>query len=183
MKKRYKLLLLLTCIVAVGFCIHYILSIRVVYPEGELSYLYDSNYNSHTSESPSLDTLKYLYVSEYGTMYGFDILVDFPESKVYLYTGGPNKIWKSEKFMYELNEDMRGTLKNLLEEYDVKNWRKNYNIVFSNLFSTYKWTVSMEFEDGTVQIHKGRSSTPHNFKAFMSEVHAVALELYPEYFN
>ena len=59
----------------------------------------------------------------------------------------------------------------ILEEYDVQKWRRTYTFRNPDAFQDgYSWKIVMQFDDGTVEKHRGEGSlTPENYDEFLHE--------------
>lgn len=67
-------------------------------------------------------------------------------------------------------------VKELLEKYDVQDWEKDYTFEDPETYEDgYSWRLWLQFEDGTVEKHKGAGTskkevTPENFEEFSTEL-------------
>jgi hypothetical protein len=179
MKRKIRIILLIIVPIAAVAFMHFVFNIQEPYPEGDLSYLDDTRYFSGESNAPPIETLKYLYVYERQNLHEFDILVDFTEGKLY---AGANHWSFDLEWMQPggvLTVEGADKLRGLVERHGVWNWKKAYNSKFGEIVISH-WTVSLEYEDGTVQVHKGEEANmPEGFEDFIGGAMSVAMEAYP----
>jgi predicted secreted protein len=178
MTKKTRIALVVFVVTALSLT-HFMCSIRGQYPEGSLGYLDDNNYFDRASKAPSIETLKYLYIYEYRAMRIFDVLVDFSEGKLYASANLLSFNLDALEPGCSLTDEAAAKLRGLVEEQGVWNWKKKYSGMIGQ-FSYSKWTVSLEYEDGTVQVHKGvETNKPAGFEELIVGMLGVAAEAYP----
>ena len=72
-------------------------------------------------------------------------------------------------------EDIEKVL-NILEKYNVQDWKEDYTFEDPSSYEDgFAWSLYLQFEDGTVERHKGSGSfaeeiTPDNFNEFYNEL-------------
>ena len=77
------------------------------------------------------------------------------------------------------------SLLNILEKYSIQEWKEDYTTEDSDTYQDgYGWNLMLQFEDGTVERHRGQGSTidifPKEFDGFVEEIDQLAKDILGE---
>ncbi|GAA0306467.1 hypothetical protein GGQ92_001805 [Gracilibacillus halotolerans] len=102
------------------------------------------------------------------------IAIDLENNEIYI---NPTiSIHRFSSYEDTVQFDHAQKVKELLEKYDVQNWERDYTFEDPETYEDgYSWRLWLQFEDGTVEKHKGAGTskkeiTPENFEEFSKEL-------------
>lgn len=131
---------------------------------------YFINKAPETKEKHSLDELIKIYFSAGSNQ----VAIDIKNNEIYV-----DPLWSTngvDSFEDQVNLNEKEALLKILEEYDVQEWKADYTTKDPDSYQDgYGWLLLLQFEDGTVEKHRGSGPEknkiiPENFENFVTEL-------------
>lgn len=126
-------------------------------------------------EEQDINKVIKVYVNENDSSTDTGFAIDLQENNIYKNPWMSSRGIASSEEPIEV-ESTEGIIE-ILEKYEVQDWDADYTTAdAASIEDGYSWSVWLQYEDGTVEKHRGNENVPKNFEAFVSDITDFANE-------